>query len=61
MVVVGGTVLGATVLHNLFGIEPFTVSMIGLFAGCALAGLVAFQLLFGVLDRWHAKRQEGLV
>ena len=31
VVVVGGTVLGATVLHGLFGIEPFTFGMTVLF------------------------------
>lgn len=60
VVVVGGTILGATVLHGLFGIEPFTTGMTVLFAACAVAIAVIFQVLFILLDRWHAKRLAKL-
>ena len=56
VVVVGGTVLGATLLHGLFGIVPFTVPMAVLFAACAVAAAALFHWLYGVLGRWHEAR-----
>lgn len=61
IVVVGGTVLGATLFHNLFGIEPFTTDMWILFGVCALAIAIVFHGLYTLCDRWHAKRLETLV
>ena len=56
VVVVGGTVLGATLFHGLFGIVPFTVPMAVLFAACAVAAAALFHWLYGVLGRWHEAR-----
>ena len=57
--VVGGTVLGATFLHGLFGIEPFTFGMTVLFAILALGTAVLFHVLYTRFDAWHAKRLAG--
>lgn len=56
VVVVGGTVLGATLLHGLFGIVPFTLEMTVLFAACAVGVAAVFHWLYGVLGRWHGAR-----
>ena len=56
VVVVGGTVLGATLFHGLFGIVPFTLPMAVLFAACAVAAAALFHWLYGVLGRWHEAR-----
>ena len=56
VVVVGGTVLGATLLHGLFGIEPFTVPRAVLLAVCAVAASALFHWLYGVFGRWHEAR-----
>lgn len=61
VVVVGGTVLGATLLHGLFGIEPFTFGMTVLFVILALCAAVLFQVLFKFFDAWHAKRLANMV
>ena len=61
VVVVGGTVLGATLLHGLFGIEPFTLAMTVLFIILALCTAVLFQVLFRLFDAWHAKRLASMV
>lgn len=60
-VVVGGTVLGATLLHGLFGIEPFTFGMTVLFAILAAFVTGLFHVLFNVFDAWHAKRLASMV
>ncbi|MEG0790039.1 MAG: cation-translocating P-type ATPase [Gordonibacter sp.] len=60
VVVVGGTVLGATLLHGLFGIEPFTTSMTVVFVACAAAISVVFQVLYRLFGSWHAKRLARL-
>lgn len=60
-VVVGGTVLGATVLHGLFGIEPFTFGMTVLFTVLAIGVTGLFHVLFGIFDAWHAKRLANMV
>ena len=56
VVVVGGTVLGATLFHGLFGIVPFTLPMAVLLAACAVAAVALFHWLYGVLGRWHEAR-----
>ena len=56
VVVVGGTVLGATLLHGLFGIEPFTLGMAVLFAALAALATGLFHVLYGRMDAWHAAR-----
>lgn len=61
VVVVGGTVLGATVLHALFGIEPFTFGMTVLFTVLAVCVTGLFHVLFGFFDAWHAKRLAKMV
>ena len=61
VVVVGGTVLGATLLHSLFGIEPFTFGMTVLFAILALGTAVLFHVLYTMIDAWHAKRLASMV
>ncbi|MEG0776959.1 MAG: cation-translocating P-type ATPase [Raoultibacter sp.] len=61
IVVVGGTVLGATLLHGLFGIQPFTTEMTLLFGVIALVAVVAFNLLYRIFGTWHDKRQQNLV
>lgn len=58
VVVAGGTVLGATLLHNLFGIVPFTGGMVGLYVVCAVALAALFHLLFNAFSTWHAARLE---
>lgn len=61
VVVVGGTVLGATLLHSLFGIEPFTFGMTVLFAILALGTAVLFHVLYTTINAWHAKRLASMV
>lgn len=61
VVVVGGTVLGATLFHNLFGIEPFTLPMWLLFGTIAVGIAVVFNVLYAAFDRWHQKRLATLV
>ncbi|MCB7038902.1 cation-translocating P-type ATPase [Eggerthella sinensis] len=61
VVVVGGTVLGATLLHSLFGIEPFTFGMTVLFVILALGTAVLFHVLYTTIDAWHAKRLASMV
>ncbi len=61
LVVAGGTVLGATLFHGLFGIVAFTQGMTILFVGCALVVAVVFQVLYGIFGRWHAKRLASLI
>lgn len=61
VVVVGGTVLGATLFHNLFGIQSFTLDMTVLFVACAALITVLFNVLYVAFDRWHAKRLAALV
>lgn len=56
VVVVGGTVLGATLLHGLFGIVPFTLEMTVLFVVCAVGVAAVFHWLYGVFGRWHGAR-----
>lgn len=60
-VVVGGVVLGATVFPTLFGIEPFTQSMMIAFAVAAIVAVPVFNLLYYAFGSWHAKRQSELV
>lgn len=60
VVVVGGTALGATLLHGLFGIEPFTVPMTALFAACAVGAAALFHWLYGIFGRWHEARLEKM-
>lgn len=61
VVVVGGTVLGATLLHSLFGIEPFTFGMTVLFAILALGTAVLFHALYGAIEKWHARHLASMV
>ena len=61
VVVVGGTVLGATLLHSLFGIEPFTFGMTVLFAILALGTAVLFHVLYGAIEKWHARHLASMV
>ncbi|WP_080797240.1 HAD-IC family P-type ATPase [Arabiibacter massiliensis] len=61
VVVVGGTVLGATLLHNLFGIEPFTPGMTALFLVLAALATGLFRVLYAKMDAWHAKRLAKMV
>lgn len=61
VVVIGGVILGATVFPTLFGIEPFTQSMIVAFAVAALAAVPVFNVLYQAFGSWHAKRQDELV
>lgn len=61
VVVAGGTVLGATLLHGLFGIVAFTGGMAALYVGCAVVLAALFHLLFNVFGRWHAARLERFV
>ena len=61
VVVVGGTVLGATLLHSLFGIEPFTFGMTVLFAILALGTAVLFHVLYGTIEKWHARHLASMV
>ncbi len=60
-VVVGGTVLGATLLHNLFGIQPLSVPMWIMFGVAAALAAAAFHILYTVCDSWHRKRLAELV
>ena len=61
VVVAGGTVLGATLLHSLFGIEPFTFGMTVLFAILALGTAVLFHVLYGAIEKWHARHLASMV
>ena len=61
VVVAGGTVLGATLLHSLFGIEPFTFGMTVLFAILALGTAVLFHVLYGTIEKWHARHLASMV
>lgn len=60
VVVVGGTALGATVLHGLFGIQPFTFGMTVLFTILAIGVTALFHVLFNVFGVWHAKRLAAM-
>lgn len=60
VVVVGGTALGATVLHGLFGIQPFTFGMTVLFTILAIGVTALFHVLFNVFGAWHAKRLAAM-
>lgn len=61
IVVVVGTICGAVFFPNLFSISPFANDMwtIALVVGAAAA--LAFHVLYGAFDRWHADRQAKLV
>jgi cation-transporting ATPase E len=61
VIIVAGTVLGATVFGNLFGIVALTPSMaIVLVIGAAVtAGL--FAVLYQLFDGWQTRRLEKLV
>ena len=48
--------LGATLLHGLFGLEPFTVPMAVLLAVCAVGASALFHWCYGVFGRWHEAR-----
>ncbi|MEG0147504.1 MAG: HAD-IC family P-type ATPase [Raoultibacter sp.] len=61
IVVVGGTALGATLLHSLFGIEPFTPDMTLTFGVIAACAALVFNLLYNFMGSWHEKRQKNLV
>lgn len=61
VVVVGGTVLGATLLRSLFGIEPFTFGMTVLFAILALGTAMLFHVLYGAIEKWHARHLASMV
>lgn len=61
IVVIGGTVLGATVFHNLFGIQAFTTPMIVLILAVGACASLFFFWLYQLLDRWHTKRLDALV
>ena len=61
IVVIGGVILGSTVFPSLFGIEPFTQSMIVTYAIAAVAAIPVFNLLYQAFGSWHAKRQDELV
>ena len=61
VVVIGGVILGSTVFPSLFGIEPFTQSMVVAFAVAAAIAVPVFNLLYQAFGSWHAKRQEELV
>lgn len=60
-VVVGGVILGATLLPSLFGIAPFTQSMIYVFAIVAVVAVPVFNVLYHLFGSWHAERQNELV
>ncbi len=54
VVVVGGTILCATLFHNLFDIAPFTMSMAVMLACVCVANAVVFQILYNVItDRYR--------
>lgn len=59
--VVGGTILGATVFHELFAIEPLSQGMEVLAIGTILVAAVVFLTLYQLFDRWHKARQDRLV
>ena len=61
VVVVGGTVLGATLLHALFGIEPFTFGMTVLFVAMAVAAAGLFHVLYAKIGAWHEARLAKMV
>ncbi len=61
IVVVGGTVFCATVLHSLFIITPLTGEMWILFLSCCAGIAIVFNLLYSALDRWHNERLAKLV
>lgn len=61
VVVVGGTVLGATLFHTLFGIQPFSIPMWIVFGISAAVIALVFNLLYVAFDRWHQRRLANLV
>lgn len=59
VVVAGGTLLGVTVFGWLFNIAAFTPSMAIMLAAVVAVDVVAFNLLYNALDRWHFQRLES--
>ncbi len=61
VVVVAGTVLGATLLHNLFSLYPlnFEMTVVLIVLMAITAGV--YQVLFSLIHKWHEKRQAKLV
>ena len=56
VVVLGGLVLGFTVLAPLFDLAPLTPTMWVVAGIGAAANLIAFQLLYNLLGRMHERR-----
>ena len=61
IVVVVGTVAGAVFFPNLFSISPFANGMWTIALVVGVAAALAFHVLYGAFDRWHAGRQAKLV
>ena len=60
-VVVAGTVLGATVLHDLFAIYPLNFEMTIVLIALMLLTAGVYQVLFSLTHKWHENRQAQLV
>lgn len=61
VVVVGGTVLGVTVFGWLFDIASFVPAMWWIFGIGTAANLVVFNILYNVLDAYHARKLAAYV
>lgn len=61
VVVVGGTVIGVTVFGWLFDIAPFVPVMWWIFGIGAAANLIVFNILYNVLDAYHARKLAAYV
>ena len=61
VVVVGGTVLGVTVFGPLFDMAAFVPAMWWVFGIGAAANLVVFNILYNVLDAYHARKLAAYV
>jgi cation-transporting ATPase E len=60
-VIVGGTILGATVFGSLFGIVAFTPAMAAVLSIGAVVTAVLFNVLYHLLDTWQTNRLAKLV
>ena len=61
IVVVAGTVGGATFFPNLFSISPFIGDMWTIALVVGVVSVPVFHALYTAFDRWHANRQAKLV
>lgn len=60
VVVIGGLIIGCTVLARLFNIAPLTGNMLWVLAIGAIANFFVYQLLYNVFERWNERRKSAI-